>query len=232
MKKCRASAWQGSSALHIDLHGLHWQLSRGRSLEELWEEMDISEDLDDSIPYWTELWPASLLLAEFLFTRRREFSGEICIDLGCGLGFTSLMGQVLGGKVIGADYNREALGLAKSHARANLAPQPCWLCADWRSPPLKPNSAIRIWGADIIYEKRFTRPLLDFWQYCLNPLGKVWIAEPGRTIFRQFYEAACEAGWKICPVLDSDVKPLYPQAGEAHVTIWEFSRNAKKGLPL
>ena len=218
-----AVALLASDAIHVQLDNMYWRLCRGRSLEELWEEIDPGRDPDDCIPYWTELWPSSLLLSAFLLANAREFSGKICIDLGCGLGFTALLGQLAGGRVIGMDNMREALQLARRHAPANLAPQPLWLCADWREYPLRSHKAWRIWAADIVYEKRFTKPLLGFMVHALAPRGRVWIAEPGRAIFQQFLETALESGWRARRRAVSPVASLYPQTAQSTVTIWEFS---------
>lgn len=227
MRKCGARAWQNAASIHVMTCGQHWLLRRGKKLEDLWEELNPEEDPDDLIPYWTELWPSSILLASFLFDHADEFAKNICIDLGCGLGFTALVGQSLGGTVLGTDYLPDALKLAKSHAGTNLAPQPFWLCADWRRPAFKPRIAWRIWGADIVYEKRFTEPLLTFMDYCLAPGGKVWIAEPGRAIFQQFLQKATQTGWNVREASTARVSALYPRTPAIQASIWEFSRLAE-----
>ena len=63
---------------------------------------------DERLPYWTELWPSSLVLADWLYQRRESLRGQPCLDLGCGIGLTALVAQWLGANVIGMDYEPEA----------------------------------------------------------------------------------------------------------------------------
>ena len=216
-----ATAWQDARTIHVFLHGVHWRLERGPELEKLWTELDPGFDLDDRIPYWTELWPSSLLLAAFLQDRAEEIKGMRCLDLSCGLGLTAMLGQARGGKVVGMDYMPEAMRIASRQALPNLAPQPAWICADWRQSPFRPRSFSRVWGADIAYEKRFIRPLLNFMANVLSSGGRAWIAEPGRAIFRQFIETAEKEGWQAQKRAAAPVSPLYPQTARAVATIWE-----------
>lgn len=225
MPDLRSRAWLGANFIHVDLVGSHWLLRRGKNLDELWEELDPDLDPDDKIPYWTELWPSSLLLAEFLAARQLEISGQICIDLGCGLGFTALAGQSLGADVVGLDLMPEALEVACSHARLNLAPQPGWLCMDWRQPAVRQGCAWRIWAADVMYEQRFVPALLDFMAYALAADGRVWISEPGRTIFRHFLDEAKIRGWHAKPVLSANVIAVHPQKEKIPAKVWELSRS-------
>lgn len=228
MPAARVRAWLGDSLLHIDLDGAHWRLRKGKDLEELWNELDPALDPEDRIPYWTELWPASLLLAEFLLGSQSEIAGRVCIDLGCGLGFTALLGSCLGARMLGIDFSLDALSLASSHAALNLAPQPRWLCMDWNSCALRKGMAWRIWAGDIMYEKRFARPLLEFMAHALAPAGRVWIAEPGRAVFRYLLDMAAERGWLARPLLKADVAAVRPQKSPIPASIWEFSRQLQQ----
>ena len=78
--------------------GRLWQLSRAADLEQLWEAMtaDSRDFEDERLPYWTELWPSSVALASWLQDRKEEIAGQDCLDLGCGLGLTAMVGQWLG----------------------------------------------------------------------------------------------------------------------------------------
>ena len=80
--------------------GRGWRLERAADLEALWDAMteDAAAFEDERIPYWAELWPSSLVLAEWLALRRADIAGRRCLDLGCGLGLTALVGQWLGAR--------------------------------------------------------------------------------------------------------------------------------------
>lgn len=130
-----------------------WILDHSQNLEALWEAMSSADFADERIPYWTELWPASLGLAEWLSCRRAEIAGQPCLDLGCGIGFTAMIGQYLGAKTIACDYEQAALAAALANCRRNDCPMPRFLAMDWRKPALARGSMARIWAGDILYEK-------------------------------------------------------------------------------
>ena len=126
--------------------GRNWTIYRPASLEDLWEQMtapaaqnqpDLDEvfndknnpqrnlarlltqafEEDDRIPYWTEIWPAGIALAEWLGEQRKQIENRFCLDLGCGLGFTALVGAWLGAKVLAMDYEHQALYYAALNTR-------------------------------------------------------------------------------------------------------------------
>ena len=207
--------------------GRDWQLERAANLEELWDAMTEDADAfeDERIPYWTELWPSSLVLADWLALRRADIAGRACLDLGCGLGLTALVGQWLGATVLGMDYEEAALAFARRNADLNGVAQPLWALMDWRRPGLARAAFARIWGGDIMYEKRFVAPVLRLFAHALAPGGAAWVAEPGRTVYEAFRHALAAGGWTARRVhaaeaTDPDGK------GRPTVAIWELTREA------
>ena len=146
----------------VNAAGRLWRLTRAADLEQLWDAMtdDPRNFEDERLPYWTELWPSSVALAGWLAERREEIAGRACLDLGCGLGLTALVGQWLGARVTAVDYEEDALRFARLNADRNAVAQPCWTVMDWRRPAVRARSMARIWGGDIMYEKRFVAPVL------------------------------------------------------------------------
>ena len=214
-----------TSVVDISLCGRSWQLQRAADLETLWENM-VENDFgdDERLPYWTEIWPSSLVLAEWLLTQCDRFFGQVCLDLGCGLGLTAMVGSWLGGRIVAMDYEPEALHFAQKNQSINDVPQILWSVMDWRQPALAAGCAPFIWGGDIMYEARFVRPVLSFLEHALAPGGVVWIAEPNRSVYQTFTEQLAGAGWQFAPVLSKDVAALYEQEKPVPVTLWELSR--------
>ncbi len=215
--------------IDVTVCGRRWELLRAANLEELWEAMteDPRNFEDERLPYWTELWPSSLVLAQWLECRQAEIAGRICLDLGCGLGLTALVGSLLGARVLGLDYEAEALHFAARNAAHNgLAPGPLWAVMDWRRPAVRPGAAARIWGGDIMYEKRFVAPVMRFLEHALSPDGVAWLAEPGRNVYEAFLQALHGGGWQGRRVFGAEVAPLYAQPVPVTVHVWEISRRA------
>ena len=214
--------------LAVDVAGRQWQLERAADLEELWQAMTEDGDAfdDERLPYWTELWPSSLVLSEWLSRCAARIQGRTCLDLGCGLGLTAQVGQWLGARVVGMDYEAEALRFAAHNARRNRVAQPAWLLMDWRRPALRADSMDCIWGGDIMYEKRFVSPVLRFLEHALAPGGTAWVAEPGRTVYDAFLHALSTFGFEGRRVHSGEVRVIYDTPVTVTVHIWELGRPA------
>ena len=208
--------------------GRRWQLERAANLEELWDAMTEDADAfeDERIPYWTELWPSSLVLADWLALRRADIAGRACLDLGCGLGLTALVGQWLGARVLAMDYEEAALAFARRNADINGVDRPLWALMDWRRPGLARHAFARIWGGDIMYEKRFVAPVLRLLAHALAPVGAAWVAEPGRTVYEAFRHALSAEGWTARRVHAAKVDAPDGQ-GSPTVAIWELTREER-----
>lgn len=183
--------------LRVDVSGRQWLVERTGDLETLWDAMDDGDfDDDERLPYWAELWPASVLLGEWLIRKRGAISGMNCLDLGCGLGLTAMIASDVGARVTAFDYEFPPLYFARRNARANSVTQPLWVQMDWRNPAIKPESFDFIWGGDVLYEKRFFDPLERLFRYALKPGGKIWMAEPRREVSTPVWGKLESLGWK------------------------------------
>ena len=215
---------------HISVRaaGRVWRLTRAADLEQLWDAMTATPDdfEDERLPYWTELWPSSVALAGWLAQQQQTIAGQACLDLGCGLGLTAIVGQWLGAQVTAMDYEEDALHFAFRNAGLNNVPQPLWTVMDWRRPAVRAQSMHRIWGGDIMYEKRFVAPVLRFLDHALAPDGAAWVAEPGRSVYDAFLHALQSGGWQGRRVYTETVEPLYAQPVPVTVHVWEICRRA------
>jgi predicted nicotinamide N-methyase len=209
----------------LNLCGREWTLLRPADLESLWASItDEAFTADERLPYWVELWPASLALAVWLKGNKERIANRICLDLGCGLGFTALVGSLAGARVIGMDYEPAALAYARKNAARNAVPSPLWTVMDWRKPALAPKSCAYIWGGDVMYENRFVAPVFDFIAYALAENGVAWIAEPGRNTYELFKNTLVSKGWKSRCIAANTVDPLHVQISPVSVRLWELSR--------
>jgi predicted nicotinamide N-methyase len=133
--------------------GVELDLLRPASPEALIDEEAFGED--EFLPYWAELWPASLALAEALPQR---LAGVRVVELGCGLGVPSLVAAARGAEVTAADWAEDALGLLQENARRNGLTVRVEL-RDWREPwPARFELAL---AADVLYERRNVEPVLE-----------------------------------------------------------------------
>ncbi|MEW5772221.1 MAG: methyltransferase domain-containing protein [Thermodesulfobacteriota bacterium] len=202
--------------------GRQWRLTRTADLETLWDQIGLDDlDQDERLPYWVELWPASLALCQWLGEHRRRLAGRRVVDLGCGLGLTALAAASLGGRVLGLDYEPEALRHAVANARGNAVAGAAFACMDWRAPALRPGCADLVVAGDVMYEKRFAAPVADFLDHALARDGLAWVAEPNRSVYGHFQETLAGRGWRMERLRTVGA----PQDGRTvTVNIWEIAR--------
>jgi predicted nicotinamide N-methyase len=84
---------------------------------------------DEFMPYWAELWPAGLALAEAL---PDDLAGVRVVELGCGLGVPSLVAAARGATVTAVDWAADAIALLRENAARNGLELEA-VRADWRS---------------------------------------------------------------------------------------------------
>ena len=199
-----------------------WHLEQ-ENMERLWNSMiDFATD-DERLPYWAALWPSSLVLASWLRTQAALIRDRTCLDIGCGIGFTALVGQWLGARVIGMDYEPQALDFARRNAARNGIGQIRWAAMDWRRPALASGSIDVAWGGDIMYERRFAEPLAVFLQHVLKPGGVAFVAEPSRTVYEAFFSAAADRGLGM-RCAHREEAAVAPQECPAPVRVWRLER--------
>ncbi len=107
---------------------------------------------DEFMPYWAELWPAGLALAQALPGR---LDGVRIVELGCGLGVPSLVAAAHGADVTAVDWSAEAIALLRQNATSNAVSLEA-VRADWRSFDGTFDLAL---AADVLYEARNVEPL-------------------------------------------------------------------------
>lgn len=199
--------------VEAEVAGRLWRLSRPADLESLWAAMGEGDSSpgwgsDERLPYWVELWPAAVLLARFVAANPALVAGRSCVDAGCGLGLSSLVAASCGARVLGFDYEPEALAFARANAALNLGPdaaQPLFAVMDWRSPALPRGGAEVLLGADILYERRFFEPVAALLDHALAPDGRAYIADPERSVSASVCARLEAKGWLVTTPLTARV---------------------------
>lgn len=218
-----ATSRPGREALTLQLAGRSWRIEREGDLETLWDS--IADDTDeDLIPYWVEMWPAGVALAEHIAANKERIAGRLCLDVGCGLALTALAASWVGGKVVAFDIVSEALAFARDNAALNDVPQPLWLRMDWRAPAVRPRAFPFIFGGDVIYERRFFEPLEALFRYALAPGGRVWLGEARRDVSKPFPDRFRERGWHVEHL---GVQKRTSPTSSMTVNLWELTLPAE-----
>jgi predicted nicotinamide N-methyase len=147
---------------------------------------------EEFLPYWAELWPSAIALAEEV--ARLDVEGLRVLELGCGLGLPSIVAALGGADVLATDWSPDAVEVAARNAERNGAELETAL-AGWGAASALVDAAPwdLVLGADLLYERRNVEQLLAL----LPRLGDdVLLSEPGRPFESTFLERARER-WAV-----------------------------------
>jgi predicted nicotinamide N-methyase len=141
-----------TSSEAIEVGGVALTLVRPSEPEALLDEEAFEGD--EFMPYWAELWPAGLALAEAL---PRDLAGLRVVEIGCGLGVPSLVAAARGATVTAVDWAADAIALLRENAARNGLALDA-VHADWRAFRGSFDLAL---AADVLYEARNVEPLAE-----------------------------------------------------------------------
>src|SRR5216117_3358527 len=111
------------------------------------------EDLvkDERLPYWADVWPASIVLAGKLL--ELDGAGRSALELGCGVGLSTLAATSAGFDVLSTDYYQDALDVTRANVFRNLGKTARTRLVDWRHAPTDLGAFDLVFASDVLYEK-------------------------------------------------------------------------------
>jgi len=179
----------------VTIAGNSLSILRPPSAEDLIDED--AYERDERLPYWAELWPSGLVLADHI--SGHDLRNQRILELGCGLGLPSLIAAYCGASVVATDWYSESLEFAERNARtADLEIQTALI--DWFHPSegsLPERAFDLILGADLLYEERNGTALAMLIPPLLASGGEVVIADPRRPHADALLGPLAEAGWRL-----------------------------------
>jgi ETFB lysine methyltransferase len=143
--------------------------------------------LDERLPYWADVWPSSIVLAEKLL--ELTGAGRMALELGCGVGLSTLAATSAGFDVLSTDYYEDALDVTRANVFRNLGTTARTRMVDWRHFPEDLGTFDLVFASDVLYEKEYAELLPVLLLRLLAPGGVALIADPGRVAAPVFVEA-------------------------------------------
>ena len=150
---------------------------------------------DERLPYWADVWPSSIILAGKLL--ELEGGGKNALELGCGVGLSTLAATSAGFDVLSTDYYEDALDVTRANVFRNLGTLARTRLVDWRHLPEDLGTFDLIFASDVLYEKEYAELLPGILRGLLAPTGVALIADPGRVAAPVFVEACGTHGLVI-----------------------------------
>jgi predicted nicotinamide N-methyase len=185
--------------LALNIAGEELSLIRVTNTDELYAELIAKGEghpdvKDERIPYWADLWPSALALAEEVLQSTRIKPGTSVLEIGCGLGLPGIAAGIKGAKVKMTDYVSEPLDFASINWKLNLSSEPDLAILDWRTPG-QSFAAEVVLASDIAYEKRTFEFLPHAFRTLLKPGGVILLSEPNRAVAAEFFKTLPSKGF-------------------------------------
>lgn len=162
--------------------------------EAMSEEEKVDPFAEDLSPYFGILWPAAEALSIFLSENSILVKNKKVLELGCGLGYPSMMATHLGGHVLATDYHPDVEFFFHRNCQHSVL-QCDYKRFNWRETEEDIGLFDVVMGSDILYEskhaKEVARGLLRF----VKPGGIILLADPGRAYLQNFITAMNELGY-------------------------------------
>ena len=173
---------------------------------------------DERLPYWADVWPSSIILAGKLL--ELEGAGRTALELGCGVGLSTLAATTAGFDVLSTDYYEDALDVTRANVFRNLGLSARTRLVDWRNVPRDLGTFDLVFASDVLYEKEYALLLPIILCRVLKRGGIALVADPGRVAAPMFIEA-CEAHGLV--VRQKETRPF--EAGEIRqkINIYEIA---------
>ncbi|MBL8830672.1 MAG: class I SAM-dependent methyltransferase [Planctomycetaceae bacterium] len=156
------------------------------SVDDLLDEEAFNRD--GRIPYWSELWPAARVLADWLV--RQSGNRQRTLELGCGVGCGAIAATIAGFDVTASDYYAEALDFVRLNALSNQVAAPQTMLLDWRAWPTELAPFDVVIAADVLYEPQLGELVAAAIDRALRPGGWALVTDPQRRHIDGFL-AAC-----------------------------------------
>lgn len=172
----------------IDLHHGQVRFVHPRDPTALLYEDDVGAD-QAYPPYWAELWPSGIELANAV--SHRDWTGARAVELGCGLGLPAVAAALAGARVLATDRSADALAFAAVNAEQNGVGIETAQCS-WDDPDaLVARGPFQlVLASDVLYGQRNVDEMHALLPRLVGDGGQVWIADPERPLAEEFLEAA------------------------------------------
>lgn len=199
--------------------GRELAILRPRNADDLITEEDYVKD--ERLPYWADIWPSSMMLAERLL--EEDGAARSLIELGCGSGLCACAAAMSGFEVTATDYYDDALAFTELNARVNAKRAVKTRHLDWSALPADAGRFDLVIAADVMYEPRYPAMVASAIDRLVAAQGTALVADPGRTAFPAFVQECGARGLS----LESDDEREF-RAGEIQqtITIHRITRQA------
>lgn len=136
-------------------------------------------------PYWSQVWPAAIALAQFLLQHPEYTLGKNVLEIGAGLGLPSLVAAQTAATVLCTDHAPDAVAIAHASAQRLQLQNFRSVVLDWNTFPNDVTADVLLLS-DINYEPAALATLLALTKRFLENNAVVMLSTPQRMMAKEF----------------------------------------------
>jgi predicted nicotinamide N-methyase len=199
--------------LVVRLGGHDFKIRALSDLQQFADPLGIADRLGISSAQWSlfgQVWPSGRVLAEAMCSF--DVTGKRILEIGCGLGLSSLVLQRREADITASDQHPLAKPFLARNARLNQLPELAYCDLNWGVPDHKLGRFDLMIGSDILYERRHIEQLAEVLKRHALGCAEIVFTDPGRGNSAPFTRALAEQGYSVTEVRsrfnESDLPPF------------------------
>ncbi len=158
-----------------------------RDIQQYFDMDGIAEKLGISSATWPlfgVIWDSSIVLAHYIFDF--EILGKRILEVGCGIGLSSLLLNHRFADITATDYHPEAEQFLIENVKLNKGKEIPFYRTGWGDDNYCLGKFDLIIGSDLLYERDHVELLSNFIYQHSKPLCEVILVDPGRGNHARF----------------------------------------------
>ena len=150
-----------------------------------WYEQQKQTIRQAPFPYWAQVWPAAIALAQFVVNHPKYTKNKTVLELAAGLGLPSLAAAPLAKNVECTDYITTAVEVAQQSAHYHGFDNMHCYTLDWNALPQDLETEVLLMS-DVNYEPQQFEMLYEVMQRFLQKRTTILLSTPQRLMAKPF----------------------------------------------
>jgi len=167
-----------------------------RDKQQYFDDNDAAHNLGISSAQWSlfgVIWPSSEVLAHYMFDF--DIKGKRILEVGCGIGLTSLILNQRNADITATDYHPETEAFLLENTKLNDGAIIPFYRTGWADEISELGEFDLILGSDILYEDEHASLLSEFINQHAKESCEVIIVDPGRGRHAKFSKKMVTLGY-------------------------------------